>query len=165
MLPSTAYYVYGSVDSGWSTGTVVQEQIPLCNSVFECKKCVGNRNSSPVFWKFMSNMLWVCRVWRNCVRHFETDVPVRWLVKGVANPRQQELLTPVHSWATVFSDHKGPQKGFTRRHDATRHINHCGVLLCNLPGVKKRPARRADNLPTIWEPNIWKCGRLNLSQP
>jgi hypothetical protein len=35
----------------------------------------------------------------------------------------------------------------------------------NLPGGKKLPARRADNLPTICEPNIWKCGSLNLSEP
>jgi hypothetical protein len=35
----------------------------------------------------------------------------------------------------------------------------------NLPGGKKRPARRADNLATIYEPNVWKCGSFNLSQP
>jgi hypothetical protein len=35
----------------------------------------------------------------------------------------------------------------------------------NLPGGKKRPARRADNLAAISEPNVWKCGSLNLSQP
>jgi hypothetical protein len=34
----------------------------------------------------------------------------------------------------------------------------------NLPGDKKRPARRADNLAAIYEPNVWKCGSLNLSQ-
>jgi hypothetical protein len=34
----------------------------------------------------------------------------------------------------------------------------------NLPGGKKRPARRADNLSAIDEPNVWKCGSLNLSQ-
>jgi hypothetical protein len=34
----------------------------------------------------------------------------------------------------------------------------------NLPGGKKRPARRADNLAAICEPNVWKCGSLNLSQ-
>jgi hypothetical protein len=34
----------------------------------------------------------------------------------------------------------------------------------NLPGVKKRPARKADNLAAIYEPNVWKCGSLNLSQ-
>jgi hypothetical protein len=34
-----------------------------------------------------------------------------------------------------------------------------------LPGVKKRPARRADNLAAIYEPNVRKCGSLNLSQP
>jgi hypothetical protein len=32
----------------------------------------------------------------------------------------------------------------------------------NLPGGKKRPARRADNLAAIYEPNVWKCGSLNL---
>jgi hypothetical protein len=32
-------------------------------------------------------------------------------------------------------------------------------------GGKKRPARRADNLATIYEPNVRKCGSLNLSQP
>jgi hypothetical protein len=32
-------------------------------------------------------------------------------------------------------------------------------------GDKKRPARRADNLATIYEPNVRKCGSLNLSQP
>jgi hypothetical protein len=30
---------------------------------------------------------------------------------------------------------------------------------------QNRPARRADNLATIYEPNVWKCGSLNLSQP
>jgi hypothetical protein len=30
---------------------------------------------------------------------------------------------------------------------------------------KKRPASRADNLAAICEPNVWKCGSLNLSQP
>jgi hypothetical protein len=35
----------------------------------------------------------------------------------------------------------------------------------NLPGGKKRPARRADNLAAIYEPNVWKSGSLNLSQP
>jgi hypothetical protein len=30
---------------------------------------------------------------------------------------------------------------------------------------KKRPARRAHNLAAIYEPNVWKCGILNLSQP
>jgi hypothetical protein len=33
------------------------------------------------------------------------------------------------------------------------------------PRGKKPPARRADNLAAIYEPNIWKCGSLNLSQP
>jgi hypothetical protein len=32
-------------------------------------------------------------------------------------------------------------------------------------GGKKRPARRADNLAAIYEPNVRKCGNLNLSQP
>jgi hypothetical protein len=35
----------------------------------------------------------------------------------------------------------------------------------NLPGGKKRPARRADNFAAIYEPNVWKCASLNLSQP
>jgi hypothetical protein len=35
----------------------------------------------------------------------------------------------------------------------------------NLPGGKKRPARRADNLAAICEPNVFKCGSLNLPQP
>jgi hypothetical protein len=35
----------------------------------------------------------------------------------------------------------------------------------NLPGGKKRPARRTDNLSAIYEPNVCKCGSLNLSQP
>jgi hypothetical protein len=35
----------------------------------------------------------------------------------------------------------------------------------NLSGGKKRPARRADNLAAIYEPNVRKCGSLNLSQP
>jgi hypothetical protein len=35
----------------------------------------------------------------------------------------------------------------------------------NLSGSKKLPARRADNLAAICEPNIWKCGSLKLSQP
>jgi hypothetical protein len=34
----------------------------------------------------------------------------------------------------------------------------------NLPGVKKRPARRADNVAAICEPNVRKCGSLNLSR-
>jgi hypothetical protein len=35
----------------------------------------------------------------------------------------------------------------------------------NFPGGKKPPARRVDNLTAIFEPNEWKCGTLNLSQP
>jgi hypothetical protein len=35
----------------------------------------------------------------------------------------------------------------------------------NLPGGKKWPALRADNFVAICEPNVWKCGSLNLSQP
>jgi hypothetical protein len=35
----------------------------------------------------------------------------------------------------------------------------------NIPSGKKRPARRADNFAATCEPNIWKCGSLNLSQP
>jgi hypothetical protein len=35
----------------------------------------------------------------------------------------------------------------------------------NLPGDKTRPAREADNLTAICEPNVWKRGSLNLSQP
>jgi hypothetical protein len=35
----------------------------------------------------------------------------------------------------------------------------------NLPGGKKRPARTADNLAAIYEPNVRKCGSLKLSQP
>jgi hypothetical protein len=35
----------------------------------------------------------------------------------------------------------------------------------NLPGGNKRPARRTDNLAAIYEPNVGKCGSLNLSQP
>jgi hypothetical protein len=34
-----------------------------------------------------------------------------------------------------------------------------------LPGGKKRPARRTDNLAAIYKPNVRKCGSLNLSQP
>jgi hypothetical protein len=32
-----------------------------------------------------------------------------------------------------------------------------------LPEGKKRPARRGDNLAAIYEPNVGKCGSLNLS--
>jgi hypothetical protein len=35
----------------------------------------------------------------------------------------------------------------------------------NFPGGKKRPARRPDKLTAISEPNVRKCGSLNLSQP
>jgi hypothetical protein len=34
-----------------------------------------------------------------------------------------------------------------------------------LHGGKKRPARRADNLAAIFEPNVGKCGSLDLSRP
>jgi hypothetical protein len=34
----------------------------------------------------------------------------------------------------------------------------------NLPGGRNRPAPRADNLTAICEPNVWKCGSLNLLQ-
>jgi hypothetical protein len=30
---------------------------------------------------------------------------------------------------------------------------------------QKRPARRADNLAAIYDPNVRKCGSLNLPQP
>jgi hypothetical protein len=33
----------------------------------------------------------------------------------------------------------------------------------NLPGGKKQPAHRADNLAAICEPKVWKCGSLNLT--
>jgi hypothetical protein len=33
----------------------------------------------------------------------------------------------------------------------------------NLPGGKKRPARRADNLADIYAPKVKTCGSLNLS--
>jgi hypothetical protein len=33
----------------------------------------------------------------------------------------------------------------------------------NLPGGKKWPAYRADNIAAICEPNVYKCGSLNLS--
>jgi hypothetical protein len=32
----------------------------------------------------------------------------------------------------------------------------------NLPGGKKRPGRKADNLAAIYEPSVRKCGSLNL---
>jgi hypothetical protein len=32
-----------------------------------------------------------------------------------------------------------------------------------LPRGKKRPARRADNLAAMYEPNVWKCGSLKPS--
>jgi hypothetical protein len=35
----------------------------------------------------------------------------------------------------------------------------------NFPRGKERPPRRADNLAVICEPNVCKCGSLNLSQP
>jgi hypothetical protein len=35
----------------------------------------------------------------------------------------------------------------------------------NLPGGKKRPVHKADRLVAIYEPNVWKSGSLNLSQP
>jgi hypothetical protein len=35
----------------------------------------------------------------------------------------------------------------------------------NLLGGKKWPVRRADNLDTIYDLNVRKCGSLNLSQP
>jgi hypothetical protein len=34
----------------------------------------------------------------------------------------------------------------------------------NLCGGKKRPAPKADSLAAIYEPNVRKCGSLNLSQ-
>jgi hypothetical protein len=40
-----------------------------------------------------------------------------------------------------------------------------GMSTRNLRGGKKRPARRADNLAAICEPNVCKCGSLNVSQP
>jgi hypothetical protein len=35
----------------------------------------------------------------------------------------------------------------------------------NFPGGKEGPARRADNLAAICEPNVWKCGIFILSNP
>jgi hypothetical protein len=34
----------------------------------------------------------------------------------------------------------------------------------NIPGGRKRMARRADKLAAMCEPNVWKSGSLNLSQ-
>jgi hypothetical protein len=45
---------------------MVQEQSPRCNSVFECKKYVDSRNSSPVFWKFMSKIMSLQSVAKLC---------------------------------------------------------------------------------------------------
>jgi hypothetical protein len=45
----------------------------------------------------------------------------------------------------------------------TQHLTEMSTR--NLPGGKKRPARKVDNLAAICEPNVWKCGSLNLSQP
>jgi hypothetical protein len=39
------------------------------------------------------------------------------------------------------------------------------LITRNLPDGKKRPAHKADNLAAIYDPNVWKCGSLNLSQP
>jgi hypothetical protein len=38
-----------------------------------------------------------------------------------------------------------------------------GMSTRNLPGGKKRPARRVDNLAAIWEPSVWKCGSLSTA--
>jgi hypothetical protein len=35
----------------------------------------------------------------------------------------------------------------------------------NIPGGKMRPVRGAEKLAAVSEPNIWKCGSLNLTQP
>jgi hypothetical protein len=35
----------------------------------------------------------------------------------------------------------------------------------NFPGGKKRPARRADNLAAICEPNVWKRGASTSRKP
>jgi hypothetical protein len=35
----------------------------------------------------------------------------------------------------------------------------------NLPGVKGRPAHKADNLTAICHPILRKCGSLDVSQP
>jgi hypothetical protein len=35
----------------------------------------------------------------------------------------------------------------------------------NLPAGKVRPERKADNLTTICEPIVYKCGSLDVSQP
>jgi hypothetical protein len=39
------------------------------------------------------------------------------------------------------------------------------ISTTNLPRGKKQPARRADDLAAICEPNVCKFGSLNLSQP
>jgi hypothetical protein len=56
-----------------------------------------------------------------------------------------------------FQPHYGP--GVDSRQPLTE------MSIRNLPASNKRPARRADNLAAICEPNVSKCGTLNLWQP
>jgi hypothetical protein len=77
--------------------------------------------------------------WRSWLRHYATS----WKVAGFFN-------WPNPSSRTMALGSTQPLTEMSNR---------------NLPGGKKRPERRADNLAAICEPNVWKCGSLNLSQP
>jgi hypothetical protein len=81
----------------------------------------------------------------------------------------------VVGWGTMLQDGKSPVRVpdevdfFNLPTSSSRPWGRLSLLQKWVPGiflgVKKRPARSADNLAGICEPNVWKFGSLNLSQP
>jgi hypothetical protein len=86
-------------------------------------------------------------VYRSWFRHYATS----WMVAG-ASP----------AWGGLFSNWSNPSNR-TMTLGLTQRLTEMSTR--NLPGGKKRPARRADNLAAIGEPNVWKYGSFTLSQP
>jgi hypothetical protein len=106
-----------------------------------------------LFWRFLLN---VCNLWRpkwNCgtrggVVGWRTMLQVGRLPVRV--PGEVEFFNWPNPCNLIVA--LGPTKPLTE------------ISIRNLPGGKKRPARRATNLAAICEPNFWTCGSLNLSQ-
>jgi hypothetical protein len=80
-------------------------------------------------------------------------------------------------WGTMLQAGRSPVRvpyevDFFNLHNLSSHTMALGstqpltkMSTRNLPGGKKWPACRADNIAAIYEMKVWKCGSLNLSQP
>jgi hypothetical protein len=81
--------------------------------------------------------------------------PLSWLIQIILEPVRVPYEVDFFSLSTPSSR--------TMALESTQPLTEMSTR--NLPVGKKLPARRADNLAAICEPNFGKCGSLNLSQP